>query len=396
MAFLFTGCSAVPAEYRYLCAMVIVVNTRLLIPGRLDGIGRFAYESLKRVTVNRPDDHFVFLFDREISEEFIFSENITPVKLFPPARRPWLWNLWLNYSVNGVLKDLQPDLFLSVDGYLPLRGTTKCLPVIHDLNFEHYPQDLPSSYSKWYRSKFPLFAKKASRIATVSEFSKQDIASRYSIDPSKIDVVYNGSSEGFRPLPPGEIEAVRKKYTGGAPYFLFIGSLHPRKNLERLIRAFVVFRKANDTNTKLVIVGGNYWKYRVLQDALAEVEDRDQLIFTGRVDEAELHRITAAALAMAYVPYFEGFGIPIVEGMACDIPVLTSSMSAMPEVGGEAALYIDPFSVESIAGGLTRLDKDAALRNSLVEKARIQRQKFSWDRTASLLWQSIEKTVNPS
>lgn len=376
--------------------MVIVVNTRLLIPGRLDGIGRFAYESLRRITRDHPDDHFVFLFDREISEEFIFSENITPVKLLPPARRPWLWNAWLNWSVNGVLKDLSPDLFLSPDGFLPLRGATKCLPVIHDLNFEHYPADLPASYSKWYRAKFPLFAKKAARIATVSEFSKNDIAGRYGIAKEKIDVVYNGASEGFRPLPAEEIAAVRKQYTGGAPYFLFIGSLHPRKNLVRLIQAFVEFRKQNDTETKLVIVGGNYWKYRVLQDVLATVASKEDIVFTGRLDENELHRLTAAARAMTYVPYFEGFGIPIVEGMACDVPVITANLTSMPEVGGDAALYVDPFSVESITEGLTKMDKDEQLRNSLVEKARLQREIFSWDKTATLLWNSIEKTIAQS
>ena len=373
--------------------MIIVVNTRLLIHDRLDGIGRFAFETLKRITVNHPDDHFVFLFDRDIHEEFIFSENIRPAKLFPPARRPFLWNAWFNWSVAGVLRDLKPDLFLSPDGYLPLRGDTKCLPVIHDLNFEHYPEDMPANYAKWYRSKFPLFAKKASRIVTVSEFSKNDIVKRYGIDSSKIDLVYNGAAEGFKPVAENVQQSIREKYTGGAPYFLYIGALHPRKNLERLVRAFGQFRRRTDSKTKLVIAGGNYWKYEGLQRAVETLEDKNEIVFTGRLPEDDLYKITASARALAYVPYFEGFGIPIVEAMACDVPVITSEITSMPEVAGDAALYADPFSEESIADALIAMDKDPALRESLIAKAKVQRAKFSWDKSANDLWQSIERTV---
>ncbi|HET6990612.1 MAG TPA: glycosyltransferase family 1 protein, partial [Bacteroidia bacterium] len=272
--------------------MVIVVNTRLLIHDRLDGIGRFTFETLKRITKAQPESQFVFLFDRKIHREFVFSENITPVKLFPPARRPFLFNAWLDWSVAGVLRDLQPDLFLSTDGFLPLKGKTPCLPVIHDLNFEHYPEDLPANISKWYKKKFPLFAKRATRIATVSEYSKNDIAETYHIDKTKIDVVYNGASHGFRQLTGEQVIATRNKITGGAPYFLYIGALHPRKNLERLIRAYGEFRRKNDSQTKLVIAGGNYWNYDGLQKAIESVPDKNEIIFTGRLAETELHQLT--------------------------------------------------------------------------------------------------------
>lgn len=374
--------------------MVIVVNTRLLVPDRLDGIGRFTFETLQRITQAQPNSHFVFLFDRKIHEDFIFSENITPVKLFPPARRPWLFNAWLNYSVAGVLRDLQPALFLSPDGFLPLKGKTPCLPVIHDLNFEHYPEDLPVNIRNWYKKKFPLFANRATRIATVSAFSKNDIASKYNIEKNKIDVVYNGAAHGFQPLTEVQILETRKKITGGAPYFLYIGALHPRKNLERLVRAYGEFRRKNDSQTKLVIAGENYWKYSGLQNAIDSVPNKNEIIFTGRLPETELYLLTGAALALTYVPYFEGFGIPIIEAMACDIPVITSNVTAMPEVGGDAVLYVDPFSEESISSALALIDKDESLRNNLIAKAKIQRENFSWDKTAHALWTSIEKTVN--
>ena len=253
---------------------------------------------------------------------------------------------------------------------------------------------LPVNIKNWYKKKFPLFANRATRIATVSAFSKNDIASKYNIEKNKIDVVYNGAAHGFQPLTEVQILETRKKITGGAPYFLYIGALHPRKILERLVRAYGEFRRKNDSQTKLVIAGENYWKYSGLQNAIDSVPNKNEIIFTGRLPETELYLLTGAALALTYVPYFEGFGIPIIEAMACDIPVITSNVTAMPEVGGDAVLYVDPFSEESISSALALIDKDESLRNNLIAKAKIQRENFSWDKTAHALWTSIEKTVN--
>lgn len=378
---------------RYFRAVIVVVNTRLLIHNRLDGIGRFAFETLRRITQKQEDVNFVFLFDRKIHEEFVFSDNITPAKIFPPARRTWLFNWWLNFSVRGVLRDLNPDLFFSPDGFLPLRGHTKCLPVIHDLNFEHYPNDLPVHYSEWYRKKFPLFAQRAERIVTVSEFSKNDIHQQYGIDPQKIDVVGNAAAEGFVPLTADHSTATREKWSKGQPYFLYIGALHPRKNLERLLKAFALYKKQHGGTIKLLLTGQPFWKNEGMQQAMAELPDKDDVIFTGRVSEEDLYAITGAALALAYVPYFEGFGIPLVEAMACDVPVISSNVTAMPEVAGDAALYCDPFSVENIAGALHAVANDAALRETLIAKGRIQREKYSWDQSADKLWSVMLKTM---
>jgi len=373
--------------------MRIAVNTRLLIPGRLDGIGRFTYETLMRITQRHGEHQFVFLFDRKIPHEFLFSPNVTAARLLPPARRPWLFRLWLDYSVAHFLRRTKPDVFLSPDGFLPLRTATPCLPVIHDLNFEHYPEDLPPAITKFYKTYFPQFAKNAERIATVSEFSKQDIVKQYKIAPGKIDVVYNGASEGFRALNETEIADVRKKYAQGTPYFLFVGSLHPRKNLVRLLQAFDQFRAKQNSNAKLLIVGQRYWSSFDLEQTISNMKHKDEVIFTGRLAPEELHRVMGAARALAYVPYFEGFGIPIVEAMRCNVPVLTANVSSMPEVGGEAVRYADPFSVDSITEGLLALDSDETLRQQLLAKAKLQREKFSWDKSAELLWNSILKTA---
>ncbi len=370
--------------------MRIVVNTRLLLSNRLEGIGWFSCETLKRITRSQPEHHFVFLFDRPFNEEFIFSDNITPLVLSPQARHPLLYWIWFEHSVKGVLKDLQPDLFLSPDGFLCLSSKVKQLPVIHDLSFEHYPEHNPFLTRNYYKRYFPKFARKATRIATVSEFSKQDIVKNYGVDASKIDVVYNGSNELYQPVDEQQKLATRKKYTGGAEYFLYVGALQPRKNIRMLLMAFDAFKKTKSSDIKLLIVGQKKWWPKETEKAYNEMRYKADVVFTRTLPPEELKNVFSSALALTYVPVFEGFGIPIVEAMYSDTPVITSNVSSMPEVAGDAALLTDPFSLDSIKGAMLLLANDTRLRASLIEKGREQRKKFSWDRSAERLWNSIE------
>jgi glycosyltransferase involved in cell wall biosynthesis len=374
--------------------MKIVVNTRLLLKNKLEGIGWFSYETLKRITLAHPEHHFIFLFDRDPDEEFFFSDNVTPIILSPQARHPVLFYLWFEFSAGNLLNRLKPDVFISPDGYLSLRAKCRQLPVMHDLNFEHYPKDLSFLVRHYYKFFFPRFAKKATRIATVSEFSKLDIVKTYGISPDRIDVVYNGCNIAYVPVTPEIQSSTRKKYSMEKEYFLFVGALHPRKNISRLFKAFDIFKNRSGSDMKLVIVGAKYyWTDEIKQTHLG-MKHKEDVVFTGRVSSPELKNILAAALALAYVPYFEGFGIPILEAMNTDTPVITSNITSMPEVAGGAALLVDPFSEDSIAEGMVRIHSDPELRKSLVEKGRLRRLDFSWDKTAAALWDSILKTVN--
>jgi len=373
--------------------MNIAVNTRLLIRGKLEGIGWFTYESLKRITKQHPEHHFYFIFDRPFDPEFIFSSNITPVVLYPAARHPFLFWFWFECRLPGLLRKLNPDLFVSPDGYLSLNTRVKSLAVFHDLNFEHYPQDLPYLFRKHYRIFFPKYAAKATRIATVSEFSKQDIIKQYGKEGSAIDVIYDGANEAYVPLNPDQISLVREKYTEGHPYFIFIGSLHPRKNLVNLFKAFDNFCKHSSADVKLLIVGARKWWTKDIRNAFREMEHADRVVFSGRLDSGELGQVLGASLALTYVSYFEGFGIPIVEAFRCGVPVITSDVTSMPEVAGDAALLVDPFNPDSIADAMIRIAEDEELRNELIRKGRDRRNLYTWQRTADLFWQSIEKAI---
>ncbi|MBC7696258.1 MAG: glycosyltransferase family 4 protein [Burkholderiales bacterium] len=373
--------------------MQIVVNTRLLIHNKLDGIGWFSYQTLKRITQNNPDVHFVFLFDRDYNDEFIFADNVTPLVIGPQARHPFLYYAWFHLSVKNLLNRMNPDLFLSPDGFLSPGAKCKQLPVIHDINFLHNPKDLKTLTSKYYNHFFPKYAKLATRIATVSEYSKMDISKNYQIEQNKIDVVYNGINEGFRSVSATEQQATREQFSSGKPFFLFVGSQSPRKNLNRLIAAFDKFKEESKSDYKLVLVGAVYSSEGDVKRVIDKSKFKNDIIFTGRQPQEELERIMASAFALTFVPYFEGFGIPIVEALECETPVICSNTTSMPEIAGNAGLLIDPFDVNSICHGMLELYNKPSLRIQLIENGKVRKNLYSWDKSADLLWNSITKCL---
>ena len=371
--------------------MKIAVNTRLLIKNKLEGIGYFIYENLKILTRDHPEHQFYFLFDRNFDEEFIFSDNITPIVLSPQARHPFLYYLWFEYSVTTILKKLEVDLFLSPDGYLSLRSEVPSIAVFHDLNFEHHPKDYPFLERFYYKHSFPRFAKKANRLVTVSDFSRRDIIEKYQINADKIDVVNCGVNAAFKPLSPIEILKNKNEFSNGKDYFIYVGSIQARKNITRLIKAFDLYKSSKSSDDKLILVGSVKWASKDLKNAFKNSPYKNDIQFMGRVENDKIHNLVASAKALVLISKLEGFGIPIIEAFNCDVPVITSNVTSMPEVAGEGALYVNPESIESISEAMLLLNDNEKIRTQLIQKARIQREKYSWQKTADLLWKSIEK-----
>lgn len=373
--------------------MKIAVNTRLLIKDKMDGIGLFTFEIFKLIVAQHPDIQFYFIFDRPPSSEFIFAKNVYPVVISPKTKHIYLFPFWYQFALKRALKKINPSLFIATDGMFPLKTSIKTLSVIHDLNFEHYPTMLPKNVLNYYKKYFPEFAKKATRIATVSEFSKKDIVQTYQIEASKIDVIYNGANTDFKPISESEKQNIREKYTQQQAYFLFVGTLHPRKNILKLLLAFNQFKKETTLPMKLVLAGKKMWWTPDIELVFKQMEFKNDVVFTGRVSNEELVKITAAAYATTYVPVFEGFGIPLVEAMQCGVPVITSNVTSMPEVVGDAGILVNPFSENEIAKAMIKLAKDETLRSELAEKGMQQATLFSWKKSAKLLMEAIKTTI---
>ena len=185
------------------------------------------------------------------------------------------------------------------------------------------------------------------------------------------------------------VAEVRKAYTGGAPYFVFVGSIHPRKNITNLLKAFQLFKDENRANYKLVLVGEKFFLTKPMEEQLNRMKNKQDVIFTGRLSPSQLNNVIGASWAMTFVPYFEGFGIPVLEAMTCDIPVIASKVTSIPEIAGDAALYTSPDSPGSIRDGMIRVVREEGLREDLIAKGRKRRALFSWDHTAEKLWDSV-------
>ncbi len=375
--------------------MRIAINTRFLLTHKMEGFGWYTFEIVKRLVENHPEHTFIFFFDRAYDERFIFGENVTPVVLKPQARHPILFKIWFDRSVTKALKKHKADIFFSPDGYLSLRTEIPQIGVIHDINFEHFPEDLPKSPRNYLRKYFPKFANKANHILTVSESSKQDICGTYNINPDKISASWNGASDVFKPLSDVEQEKVRAQYSNGKPYLLFVGALHPRKNLKRLLAAYEQLSKSGHSAFELIIVGEALWKGSELESEISN-SLKEHIHFTGHVPLEELARVMASATVFTFVPYFEGFGIPLVEAMKSGTAILSGNKTSLPEVAGDAALYCDPFDVDDIHEKLVTLLDNKTLRADLIQKGLERSKLFSWDKSAENVWNVIAKTAERS
>lgn len=374
--------------------MRIAVNTRFVIKDKMEGIGWFSWEAASRMAAQQTQHQFVFLFDRKPDPSFTAMDNVESRVLMPPARRPFLWKLWFEYAVPRALKQLKPDAFISLDGFCSLKTDLPTYMVVHDLAFEHFEDHVPVSVQKYYKKYSPKYAARANRIGTVSQATSLDMQNLYATPEHKIDVLHNGAGAHFKPLDAARAKAVQQQWTSSErPYFLYVGSLNPRKNLIRLLHAFDAYCKEAPDGCNLVLAGRMAWNSGPLKETFESIQHKDRVITTGHISGTELAELTGAALAMVYPSLFEGFGIPVLEAMQCDVPVITSNCSSMPEVAGDAALLIDPLKEEDITAALQKMAADASFRTKLIEKGRIQRQRFSWDQTAERLWAGVTKML---
>lgn len=371
--------------------MRIAVNTRFLLNDYLEGYGYFLFETFKRITQNHPEHEFIFIFDRPFDERFVFGKNVKAVVTGPAARHPLLWKFWYDVKVPVILRKYKADVFVSCDGFCSL--TTKipqCL-VLHDLAFLHNPSFIKKSHLLFYKKYTPKFLEKAKTVATVSGFSKKDILSHYKTGPGKIDVIFSAAKEIFHPASEAEKAATKNKYTDNKEYFVYAGAIHPRKNLINLLKAFSVFKKRQQTNMKLILTGRLAWNYESFTKSLETYKYRNDVVMTGYVQEEELVKIIGASCGLVYPSLLEGFGVPVLEAMQCNVPVITSAGSSMQEIAKDAALFADATSYADIADKMMLLYKNENLRKELIEKGRQAAGQYNWDTTAGLLWKCILK-----
>lgn len=288
------------------------------------------------------------------------------------------------------------DLYHATDFVLPpVRPGTRTLLTVHDLSFVRVPETAAPSLKHYLDEVVPRSIASADHVLADSESTRADIISLYGAPPEKISVLLSGVNECFQPASQQDIDAMRVRYgIEGRTYIFTIGTVQPRKNYARLIHALAILR-GRGYDLHLVIAGGKGWLEDPIYAAIRTHHMGEYVHFIGFAAEADLPALYTGSLCLAFPSLYEGFGLPILEAMACGTPTITSNISSLPEVAGDASLIIDPLDVEALADAIQRIVDDSALRQSLMQRGRLRAAEFTWQRSAQQLLDLYRQILNP-
>lgn len=363
--------------------MKIGINTRLLLPHRMEGIARYTWEITKRMILSHPEDEFILFFDRTFDPQFIIAKNVKGIVILPQSRHPILWKIWFDFSIKRALKKHKIDVFFSPESYTSLTTKVPQLMVIHDLTYLHFPESMRKEHLSYLNKNIPLFYQKADHVVAVSEFTKRDIVERFGQKEEEISVTYNALDK--------QITYAEESIVDG-DFFLYLGSIHPRKNIIRLIEAYEGFRIKNpELSPKLVLAGRKAFGNDQLEVTLEKLNFKSDILFLGMVDEAQKFNLLRQAKLFVYVSFFEGFGIPILEAMQAGLPIITSSEGALSEVSNGVGIGVNPQNTLEISEAFETMYLDKKLRASSIKAGKERIKDFSWDQSASKIYQQLQK-----
>ncbi len=372
--------------------MKVTIDVSAAINGKA-GLGRYAASLAGAIADQHPGS--VQLFANRTSQSTIPPALAgLPLDTIRAGYKPWRMAVWMGqlFSIPNNQIAAGSDLYHATEHLLPPVKNVPTVLTVHDLIFALFPQH-HKRLNYWYlNAAMPLYVKRADHLIAVSESTKRDLMRLYGTPEEKISVVYEAAAPNFKPQPADRIAAVRRKYDLPDRYLLAVGTIEPRKNLARLLRSLSIVRREHP-DLKLVIAGSQGWLVDSFFEALDRFDQRDAVIITGYVPEDDLPPLYAGAAAAVLASLYEGFGLPVLEAMACAAPVACSSTSSVGEIAGDAALTFDPECPGEITAALRSLLNDPALHADLIEKGLAHADRFSWQRAARETWAVYEKVI---
>jgi glycosyltransferase involved in cell wall biosynthesis len=369
--------------------MRIAIDVRKL---RDYGIGTYVRNLLRHLSrIDSSTEYVLFCRPGDVASVAELGENFRAV---PEHARAYSFREQVRVPLD--LRRERIDLFHAPHYVLPALTPCRAIVTIHDCIHLRFPQYLPSRLAYAYaRSSLWIASHRSSRILTVSEASKRDILRYFSVSDAKIDVIYNAIDERFGEEPPeDEVARVRERYQLNDPFVLYAGNIKPHKNLERLIEAFHTLRRGGLEHVKMLIIGDEISKYATLRRAVHKYKLHQHVRFFGFVPDKTLAVLYRLAAVFVFPSLYEGFGLPPLEAMASGTPVITSNLSSLPEVVGDAALLIDPYEPDAIADAMRRVLTEPSLRDDLRERGLKRVREFSWERSIRRVRQIYEEVLS--
>jgi len=327
---------------------------------------------------------YTYLLYLNRKTHFFRKEDNVDIKYVKGSHRLTWMQCYLPFS----LVKLKVDILHSPCYLTPLINAIPAVVTVHDMTAVIHPSFLipdKTSLKHWlvYKKMLPLSIQKATKIIAVSEQTRYDIMKFYNVPKEKIEVIYEAISKKFFPIQDREkLKAVKQKYKLPEKYILFVGVIEPRKNISLLIRAFAKLKRKRAIRQKLVIVGPRGWHCKEVFNTAKETGLNNEIIFTGYVSDEDLPYIYNGADIFVYPSFYEGFGFPPLEAMACGVPVITSNVSSLPEVVGDAGIRIDPYSLDNLVEKIYILLTDVRFRETMIKKGLERMKVFSWEKAA--------------
>lgn len=300
--------------------------------------------------------------------------------------------LWTHLRLSWEMLLRPPDVLFVPAHVLPLIHPRRSVVTVHDLGYHYYPEAHTAFQNTYLNWSTRYNARSAARVVADSQSTRRDLIRLCGTSPGKIAVIYPGRDESLAPVTdPGIQEGVRVRYGLTGRYLLYVGTLHPRKNLVRLVDAFAGALPDLEPELQLVLAGRKGWLYDTILQRVRQLGLQGRVLFPGYVPSEDLPALLSGASAFLFPSLYEGFGFPVLEAMACGVPVICSNTSSLPEVAGDAALLVDPLDTAALSGAIRRLVGEEPLRLTLVERGQRQVTRFSWSQCARQVLEVLEE-----
>jgi glycosyltransferase involved in cell wall biosynthesis len=371
--------------------MIVGIDASRATTLQRTGTEHYAYQLIQAlIPLARAGGHQLRLYFNQAPAPGLFAEA-AHVTLHPiPFPR-----LWTHARLATELRRQPPDVFFTPAHVIPFTWRGRSVATVHDLGYHYFPQAHTRRQLAYLRWSTALNARRSRRLIADSQTTAADLARFYQADRKKIVVVYPGLAPIAAVTDPRRLAAARQQYGLAERYLLYIGTLQPRKNLGRLVRAYAIYASGNDAAPQLVLAGRPGWLAQTILDEIARLPlpVRERIHLTGFVAEADKAALLSGAVALLFPSLYEGFGFPVLEAQACGLPVLGANSSSLPEVAGEAALLVDPLDTGALAAAIERIVNDEPLRRELIARGPANAARFTWGKAAAQALAVLEEAA---